>query len=392
MQPFKRTRVTWMAYFFMIFFGLGISLMGPIVPFIGERLGLTYGQMGLHFTLLAAGNFSTGLTGEWVAERIGNRRAAWGGVIVELLGIFGVFYGSAYWMTLTSAVFIGYGSGITALITTAMVADAHPDHQTKALTEGNIMAGTGVALNPLLIGLFEQSGLGWQAHVWLLLVVAVAVIAVFGGQAFPTPRNESEEAIASGRNNQPLPPLFWLFGAVLFMTIAIEWVIISWTPDFLATVVGLDRGLAATLGSAFAWAIVAGRIMGRWLVEIISPDVMLVGAFVLLATLTPIFVFAPIIALSIGVLFLLGLSTANQFPLGLDAAMAAGGDQTRRASARISIFGGLAALSMPQTVGSLADAVGIQLAFLLVPVLAVIAIAVTLYALRRRARLLMQPA
>lgn len=382
--PFKRTRVTWMGYTLMTFFGLGISLLGPIVPFIGERLELTYGQIGLHFTVLATGNFITGLSGDAIASRLGNRRTAWGGTMLQVLGTTLIIFGPAFAVTLLGAFMVGFGSGITALITTALLADEHPipDHQTKALSEGNIMAGTGVALTPLIVGGLEQSDIGWQAHIVVIAAFFVVAVLAFGRAQFPLPRNEKADGAVI---REPLPPLFWIFGGVLFMTIAIEWAIMSWTPDFLATVVGMDRGTAATLGSAFAWAIVLGRSLGRWLMSYLNTDVMLVGAFVLLAVFSPIFVFSPFVGLSVAVLFILGVATSNQFPLGLDMTMSAGGRQTRLASARIGMIGGFAALSMPQLIGSLADKIGLQLAFLVVPVLATLAIAVTFAAFRRRA-------
>ena len=385
-SAFKRTRFTWFAYILMFVFAIGVALPGPVIPFIGERLNLSYTQRGLHFTLLALGNLSIGLFGDRLVNRFGNRATAWGFIALAVIGGVSAIYGAGLWATLPAMMILGAGAGGAALIATATLADAHPDYQAQALTEGNISAGVGVALTPLTVGLLERVGLGWEMMAWVLVLLGVIIAAIFWRVPFPTPRSQSDTAQESGSGDRPLPPIYWMFGAVVFMTVSIEWVIISWTPDFLATVRGFDPGTAAALGSGFAWAIVVGRILGRWLLEIVPESRVLVGAYALILVIFPLYVYAPTSAVSLTAMMVLGLVQANQFPLALSAAMDAGGDQTSRASARISVFGGLATLTLPQTVGSLADVVGIQLAYGVVLVLAVLAVAVALFALHRRSQ------
>ncbi len=384
-NPFTRTRFTWLAYAVMFCFAVGVALPGPVVPFIGERLGLNYTERGLHFTVLAAGNLAVGLLGDRLIDRIGSRAATWASIVLWVLGGAGLIYGPALWATLTGVAVLGIGAGACALIATATLADAHPHYQTQAITEGNIAAGLGVAITPLTVGLLERVGFGWSSIVLVLALVSLGLVLAFWNVPFPQPRSQSDAAQSSGSGERPLPPLYWMFGAVVFMTIAIEWVIISWAPDFLATVRGFDQGTAASLASGFAWAVVLGRVLGRWLLERIPEERVLVGAYALILVVFPVYAYAPTPAVSLGALVVLGLVLANQFPLALSAAMDAGGDQTGRASARVSVFGGLATLTLPQTVGSLADRVGIQNAYGLVMVLAAVAVAVALFALRRRA-------
>ncbi len=382
-RAFNRTRFTWFAYSLMFIFAVGVALPGPVVPFIGERLGLSYTQRGLHFTALAAGNLLIGLVGDRLADRLGNRATAWLFVVLTASGGAVMIFGPALSVTLPAVLVMGVGAGGCALLATATLADAHPDYQARALTESNISAGLGVATTPLLVGLLEAVGIGWQGVAVALVLLAGGLGVVFGGVAFPPPRSQSEAAKASGSGERPLPPRYWIFGVVVFMTVAIEWVIISWTPDFLNVVRGFDRGTAAALGSGFAWAIVLGRVLGRWLLEVIPAARVLVGAYILLIVLFPVYAYSPSTVISLGALFVLGLVLANQFPLVLAAAMEAGEEQTNRASARISVFGGLATLTLPQVVGSVADVVGIQAAYGIVIGLGVVAVGLSVFAIRR---------
>ncbi|MBE0690470.1 MAG: hypothetical protein IH587_10165, partial [Anaerolineae bacterium] len=61
---FVRTRTTWLGYALMAYFGFALSLLGPAMPFIAEKVGLTYTEMGYHFTLLAVGNLVSSLIGD----------------------------------------------------------------------------------------------------------------------------------------------------------------------------------------------------------------------------------------------------------------------------------------------------------------------------------------
>ncbi|MFZ5851390.1 MAG: MFS transporter, partial [Actinomycetota bacterium] len=70
-----------------------------------------------------------------------------------------------------------------------------------------------------------------------------------------------------------------------------------------------------------------------------------------------------------------GLGISLHFPLGISLAIAAADGATDLATARASYAAGLAVGVAPLALGALADRVGVHLAFLLVPVLLVIAAA-----------------
>ena len=72
-------------------------------------------------------------------------------------------------------------------------------------------------------------------------------------------------------------------------------------------------------------------------------------------------------------LFVVGLGVAGQYPLGAAMVMALSGGQPDRAIAVMSIGVGLASGLGPFVLGALADQIGVQTAFLVVPALCVAA-------------------
>jgi fucose permease len=65
-------------------------------------------------------------------------------------------------------------------------------------------------------------------------------------------------------------------------------------------------------------------------------------------------------------LFVAGLGVANLFPLTLSVATGVAAEQANRASARLSMGGGLAIMSAPLVLGWTADRIGLQGAFAIV--------------------------
>jgi len=76
-------------------------------------------------------------------------------------------------------------------------------------------------------------------------------------------------------------------------------------------------------------------------------------------------------AVSVVGLLILGLGLGGQYPLGASMAMMASGGHPDRAVAVLSVGVGVASGLGPFAVATLSDAVGVQAAFLLIPVLAV---------------------
>jgi fucose permease len=96
----------------------------------------------------------------------------------------------------------------------------------------------------------------------------------------------------------------------------------------------------------------------------------------------PFFWLSSSIPLTLGGLFITGLGVANLFPLTLAAATNVASHMADTVSARIALAAGMAIFLAPQILGALADQVGIQWAYSVVPILLVAAITITLIARR----------
>jgi fucose permease len=382
--PFVRTRATWLGYAMTVFFGFTISLPGPLMPFVRDALDLTYTQMGYHFMLQAAGGLITSLTGDRIASRIGNAGAGGLGLVLIVTSLPGLVFGSGLPMTLVAVTLYGIGAGLTIFIATAIITDANPRHTTRSFTESNIAGGSAVIVGPIMVGLTAKSALGWQAIALFPLINLAALLTIFRGLPIPPERRKRKREPADDTASSPLPLLFWMFGMLAFLTVALEWLISSWSADFLATVVGYSTSTAAALVSVFTGAVVIGRVIGRRLMTFVSESRLLFFSLVWVLLVFPLYWVGSPPALSVVGLFVIGLGVGNLSPLCMSGAMTAASPQTNRASARFGLFPSLGNLTMLQLLGILADQFGIQRAYGVVMVVVILAMLMTLQINRMR--------
>jgi len=384
-NTFVRSRTTLLGYALMAYFGFALSLLGPAMPFIAEKIGLTYTEMGYHFTLLAVGNLFSSLVGDRVARRIGSSALAWIGVLLIALMFIGVVFGTSLLMTLTFTFLYGVGIGILALISIEAIADTKPQFATKAYTEGNIGGGTAMIAGPILIGIIAKTSLGWQASAFLPLIALIPVLAIFRGLPLPSLRQRAGSSTASSAKQTPLPLMFWIFGVLMILAVAIEWLITSWSPSFLTNVVGYQASTSALLVSVYAGSIVLGRLAGRRLLDLMSEGRLMVVSLVWILLAFPLYWLSSVPELNVLGLFLIGLGVGNLAPLSMSGAMAAASKSRSRASARFGMFPSIANVTMLQIVGILADQFGIQNAYSVVLVVTIVAIGFALGTNRMRA-------
>jgi MFS family permease len=118
---------------------------------------------------------------------------------------------------------------------------------------------------------------------------------------------------------------------------------------------------------------VAGRLGGAHLARVVSVDALLLASLAVNAAGFALLWLSVTPALALVGIVTCGFGMALQFPLSLTRAVTASLGRPDQAMARISIGEGLATGLGPLSLSLLADAVGIHLAFLLVPALLTVA-------------------
>jgi fucose permease len=171
--------------------------------------------------------------------------------------------------------------------------------------------------------------------------------------------------------------------------VAAEMCLSVWSTDFFISVVGLSRTDAVLAFGAFPAAMLTGRFAGSRLTRSWSPLTLLFSALFLTLVGLPLFWLARLPALNILGLFITGLGIANQYPLTMSIAVGLAKEKTNQASARVTLAVGIALLTAPFYLGTLADTLGLQNAFGMVLVLMTTALIITV--INNRSLLLKKP-
>jgi MFS family permease len=368
-----RDRLTWLIYIRTAAWGWFIFGFGAFQPLLREAQGTSGAIAGLHGTALALGVISAGITNAYVAHRFGPMGGTNIALSIFSVGIVILSFAGPVQITLLAAMLCGYG-GSTALNLLQPVLLAH--HQgpsaEQAFSEGNGLGGLLGAACVGLIGFFATNEGPWR----LVLLVTIGWL-IFARLAFGNGKTETHKPAAEGREQGALGRTYWIRWVGVVAMIGTEFALSFWVAALIAERTGLKLGSSTVIVMVFAGGIGIGRLFGGRLVHRFSTDRLLLGAIAL--TLVGFFSLwlstSPVVAFFS--LFTTGLGLALFYPLGIVRALAAAPDRPALVFGRMGLAGVAIAVA-PFLLGWLSDQFGVVKAYLIVPVLLVVAGAVVL--------------
>ena len=361
--PFRRDALTWLMYGMLGVYNYLLSGLGPLMPSLRQELNLSYTVTSLHFSAWAVGMILAGMVGDRLVRAWGRRSVFWLGAAGLAVGAVALTLARQPLLTIGSVLLMGAVGSLALVLIPAVLADRHGARRTLAIVEANILAAATGALAGVLIGLGQATPAGWRGPWLLILLVPLFLFVRFRAVSLPPPAAQVESRKRTGR----LPAAYWAYWVTMVLVVGVEFSLIFWGADFL-TAAGLDVGAAATTVSLFLWGMVAGRVVGRQVAQRLAAEHLLPVALCISAAGFLLYWLAPLLPLTILGLFVAGLGVANLFPVAAALALGAAPGLTNEGGARLSFASGAAILCAPLLLGTLADAVGISLAYIIVPV------------------------
>lgn len=404
-----RTPVTWAMYGVNGAWASFVYLSGPISPIVADALGVPVTWAGLVGTALAGGLAGASVTGPAAIRRFGRHRAALIALALVALGLIAVLFIpatlggiSGYFVLLIFVLLLSTAGGTAMNTSTAVLAETHPQHSARVITEANAVAGWVGLLSPLMLGLALGAGWGWPAGVAfaLLAVIAagigllVADRAILGHPGAGDLRPVTSEVVESMTDMSPesamasaqmaaaaeraehphapgntLPRVFWIAMVALFAAAASEFAINFWGSALIQEQTGAPASAATAAMSASVAGIALGRTLGSGLTARIGPHRMLLAGFALALLGFALLWASGAMTLSVVGLLMVGLGLATLFPLILDRAILLSAGKPDLALARVALILGLAIGGAPFVLGALGAVMPVQMAMLLVPVI-----------------------
>lgn len=347
--------------------------VGPSLPLFRDELGTSSAVAGLHSLMLAAGIVLSGLLGVSLGRRWQRSGVARRGVLVFTVAVLlftggSLLTGVELFVTLPAMLVIGLAGGLALNVSTTVLQEHNGALGPAMLSQGNAAAAGVGLVTPLAVGAATAAGLTWRAAMVLVLPFAITAWILIS-RSRTVPAYAARPAGSARFTLRGLPQAYWLAAMGVVCAVAIEFCLVTWTPDLLTARTGMSPGAASGSVSAVVGGMAAGRLLVGSLARNRHPlGLFLVGVAVTGGGWVLVWLSTDPVAAVAG-LFIVGLGVAGQYPMGAAMVMALSGGQPDRAIAVMSIGVGLASGFGPFTLGALTDQVGVQTAFLVVPVL-----------------------
>ena len=363
-KDFDRDAPTRLSYAAVAGYAFWLYAFGPALALLRSELHFSYALLGTYSAVWAGGAALAGMTFAPLARRLPRAALVWypAGVATAGAGLFAV--SRSIVITMLGAALLGFAGTILLTCAQAILSERHRERRDRALTEANVGAAACAVLAPLLLGLLQDTDVGWRAAMGLPVILFAVLYLRYRRQQL---RPVSTAAPTRIRARLTLP--CWLLAAMVAVGVAVEFCPVYFGAELLTTD-GLRTGQAATAMSGFYLGILGGRVGAAWLTRRAGRAVPLLYAS-LTVTIAGFLLFwlATQPALAITGLFVCGLGVANLYPLSLALALAAAPGNEDAANARIQVLGGMFVIVAPYLLGSLADDLGLRAAFTIEPVL-----------------------
>ncbi len=308
-------------YFAFISLGLPDSLLGSIWPIAHRELGVPLAWSGPIFIIISLGTVVSSLFSDRLTRRLGAGLVTVLSVALTALALFGFGISTSYWMLCLWAVPYGLGAGsIDAALNNYVALHFKSRHMSWL----HCMWGIGASTGPYIMNMILTQGGTWHQGyqtISLIQLILTAVVML----SLPLWKKQRLVSDANTTNsNSPshalsLREIFALRGAkevmiTFFAYCALEQTAGLWASSYLSNFRGIDPVTAAGYASLFYLGITGGRAISGFITFLLNDSQMIRLGQGIAALGLLLLLFAPIDALSLAGLVIIGLGCAPIYP------------------------------------------------------------------------------
>ena len=308
-------------YFAFISLGLPDSLLGSIWPIAHRELGVPLAWSGPIFIIISLGTVVSSLFSDRLTRRLGAGLVTVLSVALTALALFGFGISTSYWMLCLWAVPYGLGAGSIDVALNNYVA-LH--FKSRHMSWLHCMWGIGASTGPYIMNMILTQGGTWHQGyqtISLIQLILTAVVML----SLPLWKKQRLVSDANTTNsNSPshalsLREIFALRGAkevmiTFFAYCALEQTAGLWASSYLSNFRGIDPVTAAGYASLFYLGITGGRAISGFITFLLNDSQMIRLGQGIAALGLLLLLFAPIDALSLAGLVIIGLGCAPIYP------------------------------------------------------------------------------
>ena len=345
----------------LVFFvaGFGTAAWAPLVPFARARTGIDDAELGLLLLCLGAGSIVTMPLAGALSVRFGCRAVIIAGTILLCLAL--PLLATLSGVPFLVAALLAFGAGVGSVDVVMNI---------QAII---VEKASGRAMMSGFHGLFSVGGIAGAAGPTALLAAGAsplaATLCVIAGIAVAMAIAVPHLLPYGSRTDGPafaLPHgIVLLIGLLCFVLFLTEGAVLDWSAVFLASVRGMEKSYAGLGYAAFAAAMTIGRLTGDRIVQRLGgANIILFGGLCAAAGFA-LTVMVPSVGATLLGYALVGLGCSNIVPVLFSAV----GRQTAMAEnvavPAITTLGYAGILAGPASIGFVAHASSLSVAFLI---------------------------
>ncbi len=314
---FNRRVVFWSACLGMLLFGIGLIILGAVLPDLRIRHSLDAVEAGTLFSVLPVGIIIGSLLFGPVCDRYGYGTLLATSALLMFIGFEGLAFTHSKLVLSLSVFLFGIGGGALNGATNAVVSDISETGKGANLSLLGVFFGIGALGMPLLLSLLRQS-FDFQAIVAATGLLAVASSVLFMIVKFP-PAKQAQGISVKQVGTLVKDLTLILIAVFLFFQSAFEGLINNWTTTYLIERVGAPQSAALIGLSLYVAGMTVMRLLIGSLFRKMAEKRLLSISFVIILAALLLFRLSNSLVPAAAGLFLLGAGLAAGFPtmLGL---------------------------------------------------------------------------
>ena len=349
-----------------------LGAFGPSQPLLRADQNTSLTIAGLHGTALGVAAIFAGLSNPHLVHKFGRTNTGWLGLTVFSLGVMAFVAARPVQLTILAALVTGFG--VSRVINNYVTSlNQHYGKQSPvAVSQANSIGSVSFVLGTLIVGLVADNFRD-QWRIGILAVLPVALYLFFFRRIRDVDAHVPNEL---GPQGGKLSRNFWISLFGFFTCISSEFALSFWSAALILDRTDAAPAIATLAVVAFGSGMATGRWFGpillkQWEIDI-QLKIFIAIEFIGFACLW----FSHNLTISILSLFVTGIGVSGQFTLSSIRLIGLSGGRPDLAMGKNSLAAGCAIGLSPFVLGLLGDHLGISRAYLMVPVLMIIAYAV----------------
>jgi fucose permease len=260
--------------------GIGISMLGPLLPFLAKQVSIPLGQMGFAFTAQNLGYLIGTLGGGRLFDRFKTHRLIIICLISMILTGLLIPCVTEFYVLLTILFFFGLGVGAVDVGTNLNIVWIFQSKVGPYLNALHLIFGVGAFITPIIfVNVLNWTGDNLSFAVWTLMLLFIP--GIIGLAITPSPENP-ETIQTDAMESEHNPGLILMFMLAIFFAVGVQIGFSGWIFSYVADLGIADTATTSLINALFWASLSIGRLIAIPVSKKVAPGVMALFNFSLL--------------------------------------------------------------------------------------------------------------